>query len=67
MQLQKGSRGRRLGQEPWTGDGGGPAAGAGHSSALSLRCQEDREEELRSANRFIPAPAHLGWVGLSNG
>ena len=36
-----GSRERRLGWEPWTGDGGDQAAGARPSSVLSLRQQED--------------------------
>lgn len=36
------SRQRRLGWEPWTGEGGGQAAGARPSSVFSLRHQEDR-------------------------
>lgn len=37
----EGHRERRLGQQPWTRDGGGSAAGARPSSVLSLRRQED--------------------------
>ena len=40
-QLQM-SRERRLGWEPWPGEGGGQAAGARPRSVLSLRHQEDR-------------------------